>query len=97
MKKCFCTIFAVLALSVLFAQESSTAKIKYFNLTEVGIFYGSNVRNYKISANYYGNNSDAVSVFNIRNINSIYVFPNLSLGLGLGYGAFLLKRVAKQY
>jgi hypothetical protein len=64
----------------------------YFNITELGYYYGGNDKTVQLGANSSKTTFDAVNTISLRNINGFFLTNHLSLGVGVGLDGFQVKK-----
>lgn len=91
MKKISLAIALISITSLLRAQEITKQEITkqekgYFNITEIGFFYGENNTRVKLfdRGDFSQHLSSNIQVYSLRSINGIFLNNHLSVGLGLG-------------
>ncbi|MNR15758.1 hypothetical protein D3C85_1323140 [compost metagenome] len=93
------TLFSVamlFSISVM-AQEVTKQERGYFNLTEIGYFFGNRTFEYQAAKNAFKSTTDGAYSLNLRNINGVFITNKISVGAGLSLENYTLTEGSQSY
>lgn len=85
------TVAILFVFNIAQAQESTKKAKGFFNITEVGFFYGGNDRRVQIGPKAFQSTFDEAKVYSLRNISGWFLNQHLSFGLGVGADGIQIK------
>lgn len=76
--------------SICHAQELTKQEKGYFNVTELGLYYGNNSLQIDNASGGYNSYNDGAYALSLRTINGVFITDKVSLGIGVGLENYTL-------